>query len=69
MLGQISRRIAIALAMQAGGVVMMGVSMLAPGTALMQLGALNFVIGCILEARAQPRPSESAETSTYQIFP
>jgi hypothetical protein len=64
MLSQISRR-TIALAIQLAGVVLLAATSimgLQRDTVLLQMGALIFVVGCYLEARAQRRSSENTET-------
>jgi hypothetical protein len=63
MLSQITQR-TIALAVQLAGVVLLAATSmmgLQRDTILLQMGALTFVVGCYLEARAQPRSSESTE--------
>jgi hypothetical protein len=63
MLSQISQR-TIALAIQLAGVVLLAATSmtgLQRDTVLLQMGALTFVVGCYLEARAQSRSSESTE--------
>jgi hypothetical protein len=63
MLSQITLR-TIALAIQLAGVVLLAATSLLGlqrDTNLLQMGALTFVVGCYLEARAQRRSSENTE--------
>jgi hypothetical protein len=64
MLSQITLK-TIALAIQLAGVVLLAATSLLGlqcDTILLQMGALTFVVGCYLEARAQRRSSENTET-------
>jgi hypothetical protein len=63
MLSQIPLK-TIALAVQLAGVVLLAATSLLGlqrDTILLQMGALTFVVGCYLEARAQRRSSENTE--------
>jgi hypothetical protein len=62
MLSQMTQR-TVALVIQLSGVVLLAATSMMMGlqrdTILLQMGALTFVLGCYLEARAQPRSSGS----------